>query len=208
MSRRPIIDAGPALNFFAANQERLLIEVLGPLATPETVHAEVLRKTRVDRRFRPAQSVMARLTPRWLEILSDDVTDELNAVVERIGRLPMVERKKHAEDLGETMVIAHAVVAAEARADVVVLIDETNGARIATAEKRRLERLRAAGSDVGSITIANTATVLARAARSKHLPDRAAMRALYVRFRGLDDGLVPIEHTRLLSTELWKPPPS
>lgn len=206
MSHRPIIDAGPALNFFAANQERLLIEVLGALSTPETVHAEVLRKARVDRRFRPAQSVMARLTPRWLEILSDDVTDELNAVVERIGRLPMVERKKHAEDLGETMVIAHAVVAAEARADVVVLIDETNGARIATAEKRRLERLRAAGSDVGSITIANTAIVLARAARSKHLPDRAAMRALYGRLRGLDDGLVPIEHTRLLSAELWKPP--
>jgi len=64
VSHRPIIDAGPALNSFAANQERLLIEVLGALSIPETVHAEVLRKARVDRRFRPARSVMARLTRR------------------------------------------------------------------------------------------------------------------------------------------------
>jgi len=64
VSHRPIIDAGPALSSFAASQERLLIEVLGALSIPETVHAEVLRKARVDRRFRPARSVMARLTRR------------------------------------------------------------------------------------------------------------------------------------------------
>lgn len=34
MNHRPIIDAGPGLNFLSINKERLLIEVLGPLSTP------------------------------------------------------------------------------------------------------------------------------------------------------------------------------
>jgi hypothetical protein len=52
MSIRPIIDAGPGLNFLSANKERLLIAVLGPLSAPETVRDEVLRKSRQDDRFR------------------------------------------------------------------------------------------------------------------------------------------------------------
>jgi hypothetical protein len=38
---RPIIDAGPGLNFLSINKERLLIAVLGPLSAPETVQDEV-----------------------------------------------------------------------------------------------------------------------------------------------------------------------
>jgi len=41
MSHRPIIDAGPGLNFFSINKERLLIGVLGQLSAPETVQEEV-----------------------------------------------------------------------------------------------------------------------------------------------------------------------
>ncbi|GAA3459387.1 hypothetical protein GCM10018963_14000 [Saccharothrix longispora] len=69
MSRRPIIDAGPGLNFFSVNQERLLIGVLGRLSAPEAVQDEVLRKSRQDARFRPAATVWRKLTPRWVEIL-------------------------------------------------------------------------------------------------------------------------------------------
>jgi hypothetical protein len=43
MSVRPIIDAGPGLNFLSVNKERLLIAVLGPFSAPETVQDEVLR---------------------------------------------------------------------------------------------------------------------------------------------------------------------
>ncbi len=46
MSYRPIIDAGPGLNFLSINKERLLIDVMGPLSAPETVQDEVLRKAR------------------------------------------------------------------------------------------------------------------------------------------------------------------
>ena len=35
MSVKPIIDAGPGLNFLSINRERLLIAVLGPLSAPE-----------------------------------------------------------------------------------------------------------------------------------------------------------------------------
>lgn len=152
MSHRPIIDAGPGLNFLSINQERLLIEVLGQLSTPESVQDEVLRKARQDGRCRSAAAVWQKLTPKWVQILSDDQTPELAAVVHRITQLPMEERLKHPKDLGETMVIAHAVVAAESGETVTVLIDDGSGARIATSEINRLRRLRTSGQAVGSMT--------------------------------------------------------
>lgn len=79
MSRRPIIDAGPGLNFLSINKERLLIGVLGPLSAPEAVQNEVLRKTRQGRRFEAAEATWRKLTPRWMEVLSDDPTPELSA---------------------------------------------------------------------------------------------------------------------------------
>lgn len=203
MSARPIIDAGPGLNFLSANRERLLISVLGPLSAPETVQDEVLRKSAHDSRFRAAAATWRKLTPRWIEILSDDATPELAAVVQRISGLPIDQRKRQAKDLGETMVIAHAVVAAEAGQTVTVLIDDGTGARIAAAEIHRLERLRSSGSSVGSITLASTLTVLEKAAGTDQLPDRAAMRDTYKRLYELDDGLPPIEQTKLLSQSLW-----
>jgi hypothetical protein len=55
-------------------------------------------------------------------------------VVQRISGLPIDERKTQPKDLGETMVIAHAVVAAESGQAVTVLIDDGPGAQIATLE--------------------------------------------------------------------------
>ena len=69
MSVRPIIDAGPALNFLSINKERLLVAVLGPLSAPETVQDEVLRKSQQDGRFHVAATVWRKLTPRWIQIL-------------------------------------------------------------------------------------------------------------------------------------------
>ena len=56
MTQRPIIDAGPSLNFLSINQERLLIATLGKLSAPATVGEEVLRKAAQDPRFRPAET--------------------------------------------------------------------------------------------------------------------------------------------------------
>lgn len=203
MNHRPIIDAGPGLNFFSINKERLLIGVLGPLSAPETVRDEVFRKARQDERFRAAATVWRKLTPRWMEILSDDQTPELAAVVHRITQQSMAQRLKHSKDLGETMVIAHAVVAAEAGQTVTVLIDDGPGARTATSEIHRLKLLRTRGLAVGSIRLASTLTVLERAAGTEHLPDKGTMQGIYERLRRLDDGLPPIEKTNLLAPTHW-----
>jgi hypothetical protein len=203
MSQRPIIDAGPSLNFLSINQERLLIGVLGKLSVPETVEGEVLRKSRQDERFSAAGKVWSKIKPGFIRILSDDHTPELAAVVGRITNQPMQARMTQPKDLGEVMVIAHAVVAAEAGDTVTVLIDDGDGARTATSEVRRLERLRLQGNNVGAIRLVSTLTILERAAGT-HVPDKATMRAIYQRMRGLDDGLPPIDKTRLLLPELWK----
>ncbi|WP_228814593.1 hypothetical protein [Nocardia flavorosea] len=89
MSHPPIIDAGPGLNFFSINKERLLIGVLGRISAPETVQTEILLKSRHDPRFRAAATVWRKLTPTWIQVLSDDQTPELAAAVHRITRQPM-----------------------------------------------------------------------------------------------------------------------
>jgi hypothetical protein len=131
------------------------------------------------------------------------VTAELARVVNRIARQPMPERLKRSKDLGETMVIAHAVVAAERGAEVIVLIDDGLGAETAAREIRRLERLGSGTGTVGSIRLASTLTVLEKAAGTEHIPGRDAMREIYRRLRGLDDGPPPIEKTPLLTTARW-----
>jgi hypothetical protein len=110
---------------------------------------------------------------------------------------------RHPKDLGETMVIAHAVVAAEAGETVTVLIDDGPGTRTATSEINRLKRLHASGHAVGSIRLASTLTVLERAAGGQHIPDKPTMRTIYTRLRDLDDGLPPIEKTNLLAFARW-----
>ena len=203
-SHRPIIDAGPGLNFFSINKERLLISVLGKLSAPETVQNEVFRKARTDERFRAAAVVWRKMTPDWILILADEPTPQLEAAVRRITHEPMAQRAKHAQDLGEIMVIAHAVVAAESGQAVTILMDDRLGSRIAIAEINRLERERRHRSTTGSIRLVNTLTVPERAAGGQYVPDKAAMHATYARLRCLDDGLPPIGKTNLLTSDRWR----
>lgn len=197
------MDAGPGLNFLSINKERLLFSVLGPLYVPESVRDEVLTKANSEERFRPASRVLSKLPERLLEVLSDDFTDDLAGAVFRISGQPMTERRRTPRDLGETMVLAHAAVAAEAGHDVFVLIDERVGGRKAEAEGRRLDRIRSSGRAVGSIRRLRTASVLAKAAGGQYLPDRGAMRETYLKMRGLDDGLVPLDKTNLMNLPCW-----
>lgn len=203
MSQRPIMDAGPGLNFFSVNKERLLFAAIGALAVPETVVSEIRRKSRKDQRFAAAERVMARLPHKLFEVLTDDVTDELAAAVQLITGTEMRQRIHSSKDLGEIMVIAHAVVAAKAGKPVLILMDDEYGRKMATIQARRLEALREAGKPVGSIHLVSTVSVLKKAAGSPHLPDRNAMRELYIRLRALDDGLMPLETTELLSLPCW-----
>lgn len=204
MNQRPIMDAGPGLNFFALNRERVLFAGLGPVCIPEIVREEILRKARRDRRFEAAERVLAKLPERLLAVLPDDVTNELADAVLRISRLPLDERYGNSRDLGETMVIAHAAVAAEAGARVTLLIDDREGIAMALREQRRLDRLRKQGRTAGSIQLVRTVTVLERAAQRAAIPDKQAMRKLYAQMRILDDGLESLEKTNLMSLQCWK----
>ena len=77
MTHRPIIDAGPGLNFLASGKERILIAALGELSTPETVRDEMLRKAACDDRFRRVATTWPKLEGKWVAVLSDDRTPEL-----------------------------------------------------------------------------------------------------------------------------------
>ncbi|TCP46322.1 hypothetical protein EV191_114119 [Tamaricihabitans halophyticus] len=204
MSQRPIMDAGPGINFLSADMERLLFGTLGPMSVPEVVKTEILRKARQDQRFAKAEAVWRKLSARLMEVLSDDETDELSQAVQRITGVPFDQRIRTGKDLGETMVIAHAVVAAEAGEHVKVLIDDGAGCRIATTEAQRLRRLEKAGKAVGSIGLIHTVTVLERAAGGEYLPDKATMRKRYGQLRELDDGLPPLDTTNLLKLPCWR----
>lgn len=182
------MDAGPGINFFALNKERLLFATVGSLSVPETVHGEILKKARQEQRFAAAERVIAKLPAKYLQVLSDDVTSELSAVVSRLAGMPMGQRVRSAKDLGEMMVVAHAVVAAEAGEEMTVLIDDRGGRRLAAAEAQRLDRLREAGRPVGRVRLISTMTVLRNAAGKRELPDRQSMRDLQTRMRRLDDG--------------------
>lgn len=201
---RPIVDAGPGLNFFSLNKERLLIAALGALATPEAVWDEIARKARRDRRFEAAGRALNKLNENYLKILSDDATEPLERAVRRICNQSLGERKRTSKDFGETMVVAHASVMAENGDDVYVLIDERQGSLLAAREDRRLQRLQANGLEVGRIRLVHSTTVLSRMAGTEHIPDRGEMRKLYMRMRELDDGLEPLENTNLMKLPCWK----
>lgn len=198
------MDAGPGLNFFSVNKERLLIATIGPIAIPEVVHTEIRRKADQDRRFAAAGRVLQKLPEKYLEILEDATTPELAAVVQRISRLPLEVRRRTGKDLGEMMVVAHAVVEAETGQDVVVLIDDGGGRKMAQLEAARLNRLKRGGRQVGSIALMDTLAVLRKAAGTSHIPDRNSMRELYSRLRQLDDGLVPLPESGLQDLPCWK----
>lgn len=211
MSCLTLIDAGPSLNFFSVNHERLLIEMVGSLTVPETVRDEILRKAQRDSRFSAASGVMKKLPKRFFEVVSDSSDDEyLTAAVERLMRYEGAsersfdQRKRRPQDLGELMVVAHASVRAERGESVLVLIDDGAGQNLVMKEIGRIKRLRSKGNTaVGSIQIITTVTVLERAAGSKYIPDRQKMRKLYERLRELDNSLQPIENTYLLAPQTW-----
>lgn len=203
MNASIVLDAGPALNFFSVRKERLLFDVFSPIAMPETVRDEVLGKAERDSRFAASAVVLGKLPERLLQILDDDAVPPLSDVAARIARMPLSQRARQGQDLGELMVIAHAVVAAQDGAAVVVIIDEEAGTRTAHAERRRLERLQAAGHLVGTLQVIGTRDILKLSTRTVHIPDRGEMRELYRRLRACDDGLPPIEATDLLAASTW-----
>jgi len=208
-----VLDAGPCLNFFATNNQNILVRVVGKgFRVPETVRAEVERRSRDqrDERFARAWNVWMRLESNgWIEVLSDESTPSLLAAAKAVlTGASFPERLTRSKDLGETMVVIHAVEIAMRGNDVVVIIDDAEGRGLASTQTRRLERLsllrrEQGGAPIGRVTLMSTASVLAEAARTGVIADRAQMKSVYAQLKQCDDGLLPIERTDLLDPALW-----
>lgn len=190
-----IIDAGPALTFMAAGHRKLLLEVIerrgNQLQTPEAVVEEVARKARQQKRFANCETALNGLIARGqIEMLLDDITDQaLTQQVRRITGVGTAIRLGESRDLGETMVIAHALKQKAAGEEVHVLIDEWRGQKVAV--------------DHG-IKVVSTESILIRAISLQLIADRGEMRKVYSRLRDFDDGLVHIDQTQLLDRERYR----
>ncbi len=193
--RRVILDAGPALTFCAANKQQILYGTLsrvGDLLAPERVDIEVLDKAR-SRRFTAARKNWLGLVEHGhVALLSDEQSDALDAAVVAISQTPFAERVRQTRDLGELMVMAHALVLRDQGLDVVVLIDEWRGQQLASRQ---------------SLRVMDTQSVLRSAARNGFVADRGQMRKVYAELRKYDDGLVDITQTDLLAKAVWTPRP-
>lgn len=199
---RILIDAGPSLNFFACNQERLLLKTVGALAMPETVRDEIVNKAR-QTRFAPAKRTLDRLPESLLQILCDDATPEMTNAVFALQSTTLQERSGRRKDLGELMVISHGFIRAKQGMDVTLMIDDQQGQRLAMRAANIICQLKANNPAVGSLGLTGTIQVLEKAARRKIISSKNEMRALYERMRLLDDGLVHIDQTGLLRSEIW-----
>lgn len=209
-----IADTGPLLTFLCRREwTRILYYALAgePFAVPATVEREVLRKARVDGRFSTVTNQWSKLrNAEKLRVLPDDVTVELDAVVTRIERMPLVQRLETNQDLGELMVISHAVILGELGEDVVVVIQEGNGTRLARMEASRLGRRAAQATDgvmPGSIEVWSVDHILRVATLQgcPEIPNQAAMKKIWKEMRKYDDALPAIKETSLLDPELWRP---
>lgn len=211
MTSRAMIDAGPGLNFCSINQQRLLIDVTGPLYAPQTVSDEVLRKASSpdDRRFQASEKVWNVLAgSKWLTVLADDVNNEpLVHVLTRIGGHPGDLTKRKAKDLGERMVVAHASLMVQEGNDVTVLIDDGGGQQLVAAEKRYLSGL-SDNQEFGNLYLLTTPDILIRSIGRAYMPDKKRMADIYARLRRLDDGLMPIDRTHLLDHANWNRTPT
>ena len=201
------MDAGPVLDFLARKDwTRILYSALpaGSFSVPATVEKEVLRKAATDRRFATVTNQWTKLkNVNRVHVLPDEVTAELNVVVQDICGLSMPKRLGTPQDLGETMAIAHAVVLAEQGHDVAIVIQERDGSQAALREQARLKRL---GLPQGSLTVWSVADVVAFAvaAHCPTIPDQTSLIRIWQEMRAYDDALPEISETRLLDQQLWQ----
>jgi predicted nucleic acid-binding protein len=176
----------------------LLLEILQQsrfdLFVPDTVDDEVLRREKGDPAFAGTGSNWNLLTAHGhVNILSSDPDSAdgkaLANIVYHLTRRPLAERLEMSKDLGELMVIAHAKMRSDRGEKVVVIIDEWRGQQLA--------------SQVG-LKVINTERILLLGIKTGHITDKNHMKKLYNQLREFDLGLVVIEETKLLSTEVWK----
>ncbi|MHA3683745.1 hypothetical protein ACXR2T_02300 [Leucobacter sp. HY1910] len=183
-----IIDAGPALNFIAAGYQQLLLDVISAksafMCAPQSVADEVQRKSHQPHgshagtaRFhsRHWHVFEALVSNGLVKLLIDDVRDKaLVAATVSVSKQTVMQRALTSKDLGETMVVAHALKMARIGKAVIVLVDDGGGQRLARQH---------------GLKVTSTLGILRDAARLGMVETRGDMKLIYARIAQYDDGL-------------------
>jgi predicted nucleic acid-binding protein len=200
-----VLDTGPLLNFLSIGQGNLMHQVLGPrferVLMPREVVNEIEDKSLEDSRFARANPVLGGMLRQGLfEVLESDADSDMALVtaLKFVSRLPpsalLVRRAK---DLGETLVVAHAIKLRDEGNTVILVIDDRGGQALAAKHKFR---------------IMTTPRILATAA-SEGLVNRADMKKIYERLRPsngskpMDDGLPHWQNSGLDDKKLYRAGP-
>jgi predicted nucleic acid-binding protein len=183
-----ILDTGPCLNFLSIDQGNLLCQVLSTDSTslfiPREVATEIEDKSREQAKFSRAARVLPALVREGrISILESDAQNDVALVlaIKQVSPLlPADLLQRRRKDLGETMVIAHAIKLRAAGDEVRVVIDDGGGRTLAM--------------NRGFVKPISTTRILATAA-SEGMLTYAAVKKIYERLRPsngrepMDDGL-------------------
>lgn len=203
-----IIDAGPAINFLATKNQRILIAAIGgPFQAPEAVKDELMRKAEQQQRFAPAEREWKKIEKNWIKLLPATQTPTLDRIARTLTRNPLPSLPSLAKDLGETYVVVHATEQALDGHQVFVIIDDEGGQILTTRAQNYLHAQRQVHSGVGSIGLITTESILRGQSRTPRIPDKPTMTRIYAQLQTVDSGLASISTTDLLTNKWWGLPP-
>lgn len=203
----PIIDAGPAINFLATKNQRILIAAIGgPFASPQAVKDEVFRKADECSRFAPAAPEWNKIETNWIRVLPATRTAARDRIAGILTKNPLPRVPSRAKDLGETYVVVHATELALTGAHIVVIIDDQGGKTLTARAQLHLDAVRRTGP-VGTIRLMDTEAILRSQINTPRIPDKQSMRRIYRQLQTVNSGLAHIDTTDLLTHDLWKQPP-
>lgn len=203
-----IIDAGPAINFLATKNQRILIAAIGgPFQAPEAVKDELMRKAEQQQRFAPAKREWKKIEKNWIKLLPATQTPTLDRIARTLTRNPLPRLPSLAKDLGETYVVVHATEQALDGHQVFVIIDDEGGRILTTRAQNYLHAQRQVHSGVGSIGLITTVSILRGQSRTPRIPDKPTMKRIYAQLQTVDSGLASISTTDLLTNRWWGLPP-
>jgi hypothetical protein len=175
-----IVDAGPAINFLARGNERLLIAVVGgPFHAPQAVKDEVMRKAREKPEFARAKTTWEKMEKNWIRVLPSTRDGHLDQIAHLLTRSPLPALPSKAKDLGEIYVVVHATQLALAGQKTYVLIDDQGGQSLAARAQQHLAAQRRHDKTVSTLGLLTTETILRARIGSSDIPDKPTMRRIY-----------------------------
>lgn len=203
-ARPLLIDAGPAINFLATHNERVLVAAIGGgFHAPESVRDEVMRKASQEERFAPAAVRWERMQTNFITIVAGDRNPLRDSIAKTLTNHPLPKLPSKAKDLGELFVVVHAVEMAYRGEDVHALIDDRGGQQMLAVGQRMVDLQRLKDPSVGALSLMTTESVLESRIATKEIPDKEAMRRIYGQLQSVCDGLPTISGSGLLTHPAW-----